>query len=146
MIPDLYIPKHFKPEELVDPVTYEMFKHHPELIYKLFNPDLLRWMDWMRERYGACTVNNWKYGGVRKWSGLRNPSCPEYTEGSMHCVGEAVDMVFTDWTAQAILADLKKLGNKVPYIRRIEDKPGMTWIHGDMNYNHPEVRPYYFKP
>lgn len=143
---NFYIPKFFAPEELVDEKTYELFEHNPELIYRLFDPNILQWADWMRDKYGPMKVNDWSNGGPFSWRGLRNPNAKRfYSPTSMHSHGQALDLEPRDYTAREIIDDLRKRIVNVPYVTRIEDEPGMTWIHGDTKITNKR-NTHFFKP
>ena len=140
----MYQCKHFAIHELVPKAMYESVGMHTDILWPLFNEDLLRGLDWLRDRYGSCVINNYGFSehGKFEWSGLRTVDCPVYFAGSMHSVGMACDLKFTNHTAYEIRNDLRKLKN-VPFITRIED--GVDWLHVD-------VKPtglheiYFFKP
>lgn len=127
----MYKPKNFSPKELVCPDIYKLLGDHDDNIYGLFDPCILKWAQWMRERYGAFIVNDWHSGGQSQSRGLRTKNSPYYSKYSMHSVGKALDLLPAgDYSAQEIITDLKKI-KIVPFISRIEDLQGMTWIHGD---------------
>ena len=141
---DYYLPIYFSANELVDPTLHAMLRE--DEILKLFDPDILRFADWCRERYGHCTINDWAWGGKFSWSGYRTPASPWYSQGSMHSIGGALDMKFADYTAEEIRDDLReyeKLHGYVPYITRIED--GVGWLHGDTKPT-ANNRLYFFNP
>lgn len=140
-----YIPKYFGAHELVDEKTYDLFEHNPELIFRLFDENVLKGADWIRERYGPMTVNDWVNSGPFSWRGLRNPNAKKfYSPTSMHSSGQAIDMSPSNYTARDVIDDLKKLGD-VPYISRVEDEDGMTWIHIDTKKTNKN-RTHFFKP
>lgn len=128
----MYKPKNFKAHELVDAKLYATLMHDTDLIYKLFDPEILKWAQWMRERYGPFLINDWWNRGNSEWRGLRTPRSKYFSKTSMHAHGQAIDLLPVGSTpsAKEIIADLKSLG-KVPHITRVEDLAGMTWIHGD---------------
>ena len=83
--------KHFTIEELV----------YPELIaqrgvdqpWMWLQPDALKGLDSIRDKFGKCTVNNWKWGGPRVASGLRPLSGGVGAAMSLHRYGAAFDVV-----------------------------------------------------
>lgn len=147
----MYKCKYFGIKELVHPDLYAMFSNHEDLLWKMFDENLLRGIDWFRENYGVCYINTWslspevqsKYG-LRRFSGLRLQGLDYYSKGSMHSVAKAADMIFANISAADVRADIRN--NKksiVPYITRIEDD--VTWTHIDTKPTGlKEV--YFFKP
>ena len=126
----MYKCKYFLIEELVPKSLYDTM--HEDALWKLFDEDILKAADWLREKYGPATINNWKWGGVFHQSGIRTKDSEFYREGSAHSVGKALDMKFRDTTAEAIRADFRKAAEEfeeIPYIRRCED--GVSWLHID---------------
>lgn len=123
----MYVPKHLIIQEIVPRDLYDMFKD-PAQLFALFDEQVLMGADWLRNRYGTMTCNNWHLGGEFKWSGFRTTESPYYSQGSMHSVGKALDLKFSKISAEEIRADLRKL-EYVPHITRIED--GVSWLHID---------------
>lgn len=141
----IYIPKHFRIEELVYPGFYEAHKHRGHLIWLALDIRVLKTADRLRERYGLMTVNNWCWGGDRTESGLRDMSTDTGAALSQHKFGRALDCIFHDCTADEVRADMRKARcfkidacRTIPafdYITCIEDFPGMSWFHFDVR-NH----------
>lgn len=123
----MYIPKHLIIQEIVPRDLYDMFKD-PVQLFALFDEQVLMGADWLRNRYGPMTCNNWHLGGDFKWSGFRTTESPHYSPGSMHSVGKALDLKFSKFSAEEIRANLRNL-EYVPHITRIED--GVSWLHID---------------
>ena len=121
--------KHFDISELVDKKTYF---DQGEKAFAYFDEDALIMLDDLREFFGSpVTVNNWKNGGKFQWRGLRNPSSPVYSQGSMHSKGSAFDCDIKGYTAE----DARKiiLANQnhelLKRIMRIE--ADVNWLHID---------------
>ena len=123
----MYEPKHLIMQEIVPRDLYDMFKE-PAQLFAVFDEQVLMGADWLRNRYGTMTCNNWHIGGDFNWSGFRTVGSPHYSAGSMHSVGKALDLKFSKSSAEEIRADLRTL-EYVPHITRIED--GVTWLHID---------------
>lgn len=123
--------KHFSIEELVSPEAFNLL--HEDALWSMLDDDALIALDWLRERYGRATVNNWKWGGPRKQSGLRTRDSKHYSEGSQHSIGCAFDVIFSNHSAQYVREDLaifEASGGEIPRgIRRIER--GVSWFHFD---------------
>lgn len=124
--------KHFGIYELVDEDTYNSY--HEDVLWGMFSDDLLRGLDYIKSKFpdGAMIINNWKWGGSFTDSGLRSKKSNYYSEGSMHSVGEAVDLRFTKYDVEDVYNFLKDDPEVCKYFSRmesIEDAP--TWIHLD---------------
>lgn len=129
----MYLPDHFKLEELV---SQDFFEKNTEAdILKKFDPNVLKAADWIKETFSInhpVTINNWLWGGNRQYSGLRRPGDDFYSPTSMHSTGKAIDMVFKNISAEEIRNEIKRLiskGYDIPYIKRIEN--GVSWLHID---------------
>lgn len=139
-----YRTKYFRIEELVSPQT---FKDRGEKAWELLDNRLLVTLDELRERYGPMTINNWYWGGERKWSGLRTPESPWYSQYSQHTFGRAADILFADTTVdqvrQDIVDDSKQFRHDEIYsfITAVEDD--VSWLHIDVR-NCPRLK--LFKP
>ena len=136
----MYIPKHLIIQEIVPHDLYDMFKE-PAQLFALFDEQVLMGADWLRNRYGPMTCNNWHLGGDFKWSGFRTTESPHYSATSMHSVGKALDLKFSKMSAAEIRADLRKL-EYVPHIKRIEDD--VAWLHIDVKETNKN-KLYFFK-
>jgi len=136
----MYEPKHLIIQEIVPPDLFNLFKE-PSQLFARFDEQLLIGADWLRNRYGPMTCNNWHTGGEFQWSGLRTVGSPHYSQGSMHSVGKALDLKFSKISAEEIRADLRKL-EYVPHITRIEDD--VNWLHIDTKRTNSN-KLYFFK-
>ncbi len=127
----MYKCDHFDIEELVPPELFVML--HEDALWRMFDPDILKAADWLRERYGPATINNWKWSGAFTQSGIRTKDSVHYSKGSMHSIGKAFDLKFKKVTAQYARDDLAEMefrGEKIPEgIRRIENN--VSWLHID---------------
>lgn len=126
--------KHFGIKELVDEKTFAALGE--DLCWALFPEDLLKGIDWFRERYGPCVINSWSFsnpyycGEIYSYSGIRTPDSPYYSKGSAHSTASCVDMKFSEISAEEIRQDLKTVGQPVPFgLTRVED--GVNWIHAE---------------
>ena len=125
-----YRPKHFKVYELVDPKTY---KDRGIKAWELLDPKLLRLIDTLRETFGSATINDWKWGGKFKWSGLRTSECKIGAKYSQHRFGRAADLKFRHISPADIRKAIRK--DKVYFqemgVTCIENKTA-TWLHVDV--------------
>jgi len=125
-------------EELV---PKEVFESHGEKAWAFVDPRLYESIETLSKRFpeGSMTINNWKWGGDRNWSGLRTPSALKwYSKTAQHAlhpidlVFRAVDIVWSDYTAEEVRQDIIDNPEVYPHIKSKE--LGISW-------NHIEVRP-----
>jgi len=125
-----YIPKYFKPYELVPRSTYELLKNRPWIIWQLFDPRTLLVGDRLRKRYGKMVANDWFWGGRHQYRGWRPARCKVGATYSQHRFGRAEDLVPQECTVEEIWGDIKA-GNNFLYITCIEIGAKVTWLHHD---------------
>lgn len=142
----MYKSKYFKIHELVDPDTYNNTKEWK--LWLAFDERLLKILDILREDpvIGVpITINNWKWGKDRKWSGLRNSSSLWYTPWSQHTYGRAVDMLFKDMNSGKVrerikemveAGEFKDIVNSVTCEATLNGKQ-ISWVHLDIRNNKP---------
>jgi hypothetical protein len=125
----MYKCKHFIIEELVSPAA---FNARGAKAWQLLDERMLITLDRLREKYGKMTVNNWKWGGIREWSGLRTPESPDYSTYSQHSFGRAADIIFNDVTAEQVRQDLlaNPTDHVFEFVNSIEE--GTSWLHFDV--------------
>ena len=112
---------------------------HEDVLWGMFDENLLRGIDWLRDKFGPITIN----GGSYTQSGLRTKGSSYYSEGSMHSVGKAADLKFKNHTPSEVRQKLK-LMESIPYISRIENGTE-TWLHVDTKPT-DQGRLYFFNP
>lgn len=95
----IYTPKYLAPYEVVDKKTFSRWGYAS---YRFINPNILKAADWLRERLGKITVNDWKWGGNSQWRGLRTTDSDYYLQYSAHSFGDALDISFQDHSAQYV--------------------------------------------
>lgn len=135
--------KHFQIEELVPPEVLELIGE--EVCWRLFDEELLRGIDWLRDEFGPATINNWKWRGGFSQSGLRTKSSKYYSPGSMHSFGQAADLKFKNHTPQEIEERLRDYG-KIPHITRVENtRHTPSWLHVDTKHTGMDQL-YFFNP
>lgn len=123
----MYIPKYFKPEELVPP---DIFEKRGDKSIELIDERVLFTLDRLRETFGTCTVNNWSYGGAYSQSGLRTPDSEDFSPTSQHTFGRAMDCKFKDVPADKVREQVIENKFLFPYITFIEDD--ISWFHFDV--------------
>jgi hypothetical protein len=123
----MYRCKHFGIQELVPPKVYE---DRGSKAWELLDDRLLKTVDALRERFGACIINNWSFGGSYSESGLRTPESKHYRPYSQHSFGRAADCKFKvdiEIIRQYILSN----PDSFEYINFVElDTP--SWLHIDV--------------
>ena len=124
--------KRFKIQELVPLHLYNLL--HEDALWNLFDEGLIKSIDAIKEKFpnGSIIINNYAWSGTRTQSGIRTKDSKYYSEGSMHSVGKAVDMVFTKYTADEVREYILKNQGEFPFIRRIEED--VSWLHIDCKY------------
>lgn len=146
MLPTCYKPIHFCTEEFVDRKTFEQLG---EAALGTMDVRILITADKIREYLGtSVTINNWKWGKDREWSGLRTVGSPFYSPYSQHSFGRAIDFIVNGMQAQSV-RNLIKANPKheaFQYITRMEEFPGMSWIHVDCCNWNKENGIFVFKP
>jgi hypothetical protein len=78
------------------------------------------------------TVNNWKWGGDRSWSGLRTVDSPWFSTYSQHSFGRAADCIFKETTAEDVRQDILASPDDTTFqfINSIE--LDVSWLHFDV--------------
>jgi len=125
----MYKCKHFIIQELVDPDTYAK---RGDRAWQLLDERALITLDKLRKRYGQMTVNNWKWGGDRKWSGLRTPESKWYSLYSQHTYGRAFDCLFADTTAEEVRQDILANPDDDTFKLIGSIELGVSWLHYDV--------------
>ncbi|MGB3211202.1 MAG: hypothetical protein WBB19_10895 [Desulforhopalus sp.] len=129
-----YIPKYFKPHELVDPVVYEALAANTLKICRLFDNRVLVTADALRRRFGPMRINDWFWGGRRKDSGYRSADSGIGALWSEHKFGRALDPLFTDCEAEYVRQEILRdpFHPDFKYITCLEmtisGKP-ISWLH-----------------
>lgn len=122
--------KHFTIEELVPEHVYD--KYGLARAKLLLDNQLLITLDQLREYFGACTINDWLWGGKFQESGFRDADCKHYSPTSQHSFGRAADCKFEFATAEEVRETVLEKKILFPYITFIED--GVNWFHFDVRY------------
>lgn len=123
------VSKHFKIHELVPEHIYNKIGTKA---WKLIDNRLIQVIDRLKEHFnlGTMTINNYYWNGNRHWSGLRTPESPEYSETSQHSFGRAVDIVFSDYTAEEVRHYIIDNYYLFSDIKGIELE--VSWVHIDV--------------
>jgi len=123
--------KFFDVREFVPP---DVYKDRGINAWMLIDPRLIEVMDVIREAVKApITINNYVWGGSRRWSGLRLSGSPYYSPYSQHSYGRAVDFLVKGMKAEEVRKLIKQLfqDGKLPVIGlRMELR--VSWVHLDV--------------
>ncbi|RLC68309.1 MAG: hypothetical protein DRH97_03565 [Chloroflexi bacterium] len=127
----LYIPKYFDIKELTPPEMGSIIKKHGAAWAwaTLFDPRLLKTMDYLREQFGVLYANNWKQGTC--YRGFRPDGCDIGATYSQHRFGRAVDLIPKELSASEIRQEILRCQNgpRYQYIGGLE--MGIHWLHID---------------
>lgn len=135
-----YEPSNFQQHELVDSSTLKLYESMGWDVLRLFHPTILFSADKLRDKLGVkCTINNWKFGGNREWSGYRTPESPYFSPYSQHN-GKAVDIIIDGFCVDDY-SDLRREMVDNPwetawkYVTRVEmtkNHVPISWLHIDV--------------
>ena len=125
-------PEFFKAHEFLPPDSYTRYG---ERGFFLIDDRLLRLCDALRDEFGPAKINDYKYGGKRKWSGLRTSDSPYYSTHSQHTFGRAVDILFKQISAEDVREQIKTYPNMwllAGGVKSITLEEGTSWLHVDI--------------
>jgi len=128
---------YFTEAEFVDLNTLKRLQAKGLKAWNLFDPGLLFSVDNLRHYLGKpFIINNYSYGGDRKWSGYRSMYCLEGAVDSQHRLGRAVDFVPVGITADEVREIILKdpWNPKWKYITCLEmtrKGKSIPWVHMD---------------
>lgn len=130
----MYIPMHFKANELIDRHTYQKYQSRGDkwMLGVLFDDRLLKLIDILREKFGPMTINDWSWGGQSQYRGWRSPGCDIGATLSQHRFGRAVDMIPKDMHPKLIRQDIIKYQSCRPYRHIGGLEMGISWLHIDV--------------
>ena len=125
----MYKCTHFGIKELVSKGTHDK---RGEKAWALLDDRALQTVDFLREKYGSITINDWSWGGKSHWRGLRTPDSAYYSTYSQHSFGRAFDLIFKNTTAEKVRQDITANPND-PAFRFINSfEEGTSWLHFDV--------------
>ena len=120
---------YFKAHELVDPKTYALYG---ERSFRYIDKRILNLLQFLRDYYKqSITINDYKFGGQYKESGLRTAKLFYFKQYSCHTFGRAMDIKIKGVEASAVQNDILTTINdevKVMGLTAIE-KDTPTWTH-----------------
>ena len=131
--------RHFAAQEVIDPITYA--RHGDEAVVMYMDHRLMLFIDWLWEKLDSngykrgktsIIINNYKWGGPRKWSGTRLPESEWYSDWSAHSWGKGVDMQIAHWEPLHIHKLIKAHWEE---IKRETGLTGLRLEHSDCTAN-----------
>ena len=132
----------FNIKELVPRAFYEHYGD-TDRAWMVFDQRALRALDELRRVFGACTVNDWPFGGTNEYRGYRSPGCTVGAALSQHRFGRAFDCHFQYATAADVRQYIREEhANIAGLITRVEDN--VSWLHFDTGNHYPGIR--FFAP
>lgn len=126
---------YFTIKELVSEITY---KERGERAWTAIDPNLMVFIDFLRDMFGRTWINDWSWGGNNHWRGLRTVESRWFSQYSQHTFGRACDMTFTDYSAQEIrdwLRDNVEVWQEATGVKSITVEEEVTWLHIDFRNN-----------
>ena len=125
----IYKCKHFGIKELVSEGTYNK---RGEKAWQLLDERVLRTADFLREKYGSITINDWSWGGTNHWRGLRTPDSKYYSTYSQHSFGRALDLIFKETTAEQVRQDIRDTPSHPDFLFVTSFEENTSWLHIDV--------------
>jgi len=139
----IYVPQHYVAEEFIDPDTLDYLRTRnvspwvvmdcralwtADAIWKAFNTG--KWAK--AEGTRKVTVNDWKWGGSRKYRGFRPADCAVGAKLSQHRFGRGWDYDVEGIAAEDVRREImaNQYAEPFKYITCIED--AVTWNHNDV--------------
>jgi len=125
----IYIPKHFKVEELVDSTTFSSYSTN--IIWQKFNPDMLKALDRIREIANcSITINDWVFGGSLQFSGFRPAGCGVGKVLGDHYFWNAFDLHVEKISNKKLYDIALIVSREMQVINVMEDiNKTPTWVH-----------------
>lgn len=126
---EIYLPKHFKLQELVDRQTFE--KLGSASIW-LLDINMLKFLDGVREYFNSpMTVNNWASGGSFQSRGYRSMFDKTGASYSQHRCGRAFDFDVAGRSADEVRKIILDNQNVFPFSLITTLEIDVSWIHAD---------------
>ena len=134
----IYQCRHFGIQELVAP---EIYAARVSRAWELLDTELLMTIDAARDAVGPITINDWHWGGMFKYSGLRPWDCAIGAKWSDHKYGRACDLKPIRVTPRELYDYMLKHPEKFPHLRSLENiEKTPSWVHvSTRNHLYPHV-------
>lgn len=118
-------------QELVPQAVFEHFQSDPLFLLNLFDERALQTLQALRDKFGACTVNNYhRVAGGNQYRGYRPLTCPVGATRSQHKLGRAFDCSFASVSAEEVRQYVLAHPHEFEHISAIEAK--VNWFHFDV--------------
>lgn len=95
----MFTTENFSLHELVPKDVHDKYGNSA---WRFLNVPLLKLIDHLQQVFGTATINNWKWGGGRNYSGFRPPDCEVGAGMSAHKRGCAFDIIFKHISAEDV--------------------------------------------
>jgi len=117
--------------EIHEIVPKKMYEKYGESAWRYVDRGMIHDMDHLKEVFskGTMTINNYHWNGDREWSGIRTPESQWYSYGSQHSYANALDAVFSHYTAREVREYILDHQDEFVWITRLEE--GVHWLHAD---------------
>lgn len=119
--------------DLEELIPKDEFNFHGEEGWLLLDERLVVTNQYLRDKFGPITINNWHKGGDRSLSGYRPINCQTGAKRSYHKRGQAVDQIYHNESAAYVRDYILTHQAEFPYVTFMEDYPGMSWVHLGFN-------------
>lgn len=126
--------KNFYLDEYIPEYMYKAYINKPHYLIGLLDPRLINVDQFLRDRFGSATINNWIGGGNREWSGIRTLESRYYSKLSQHSYGRASDKIFSNASAEEVRQDIKQ------NYTELYEPLGLSCIEDDVSWLHSDVR------
>lgn len=113
-------------------VSKAIYKKWGDASIWFIDPRLPLLFQFIRDRHGSVTVNNWKWGGDRNYSGFREPTCKVGAKLSQHRFGRAGDGLVNN--LDEVWEDIEKNFDLYKKYGLTTIEKNVTWLHGDMRW------------
>lgn len=129
-------------DEYIPKSLYLKYEKQPHKLMWLLDLKLINVDQYLRNRFGPMTINNWWNGGNRQWSGLRIPKSSYYSLTSQHSYGRASDKIPHNVSVDEIITHIKKSESILMPLGLRGVEMGVSWLHTDVRMNDTVI---YFK-
>jgi hypothetical protein len=125
--------------EYIPEFLYKKFcDEKPHYLMNMIDPRLIELDQFIRDRFGSVTINNWisikdKDSPLyRQWSGIRTPGSEYYSMFSEHTYGRASDKIFKNVHAEEVREDIEENYSLYQSLGLTCIESGTSWLHSDL--------------
>lgn len=125
--------------EFVPPETYECYKENSVWF---INPNIVRFVQWVKDYVGGktVTINDWYWGGQRRYSGYRPPNCRAGAKESSHKRALGVDFIVAGYTGDELRQVIR---DNFDFLHREFGLTGIElgtepWCHADFRWTNSD--------